>query len=102
MAKYFAFINKIPYDMIFKPHACHKGWYLFYVGKYHLGTVIRKMNRSQTKVLSWSVILHGNAADELIPRQVDGFVSRMDAAQYVLQTHELTRQSYNSCLRNKL
>jgi ribosomal protein L15 len=99
MSKYSGIINGTFYCFVFKKHKGHKGWYNFYLGQYHICQLVPKTTRKNLdKPSSWSVIV-ANELPATTPRLVHGFKTRMDAVDYALQVHELTRNTYNSTLR---
>lgn len=102
MSKYFAFIKGQPFDYLFKKHP-NEGWYIFCLGENALGVVYKKTyGRDSNSSPSWGVIVYGDSCNNKIPTNVEGFKSRSYAVDYILKSHELTRESYNTTLRDKL
>jgi hypothetical protein len=101
MSKYVGFINNKAYSFSFKKHPSNKDWYTFSLGHCVLGQVYKKTyGRDSESRPTWGVIVRGDTAENLIPRNVEGFATRHYAVEYLLQTHELTRFQYNNGLKD--
>jgi len=82
MSKYSHIVNGKVLDYRFQKH--HLG-YNFYLGDTMVAQLFKQRN-------TWGAVVQGDLDGAL--RLVGGFATRLDAVQYALKAHRLTRDSF--------